>query len=124
MLPDRTNVEEDDRNNDYCNLINSDGYDKNDSYKTGRNASSRDISQLCLVCDSKGYINSWRNVECCFCNGTGENTKAAESFMKIHPCQCIDLDRKNCPLCKLKCHHSTNNKPKVLVVKSPPPSSP
>src|SRR5919199_2220500 len=84
----------------------------------------------CPVCHNSGYMSyssssSWRssttNMECCpFCNGTCEYAKAAASFMKAHPCQCIHSDRENCPLCGHKCHHSTNNKPKLLVI-SPPP---
>lgn len=75
----------------------------------------------CPICESTGYIDSWRTTICSFCNGTKEHTKAAERFMKVHPCQCIHSDRENCPLCKQRCHHSTNNKPKVLIVRSPPP---
>ena len=81
-------------------------------------------SNCCPVCDSTGYIDSWRTAICYFCNGTGEYTKAAATFMKIHPCQCVHSDRENCPLCKQKCHHSTNNKPKVLITSPPPPSPP
>jgi hypothetical protein len=35
--------------------------------------------------------------------------------MKVHICQCIFLDRKNCPLCGKKCHHNTPNRPRILI---------
>jgi hypothetical protein len=62
----------------------------------------------CAVC--KGT-----SAKCVFCNGTGEYTKIAETYMKSHICQCIMLDRKNCPLCQKKCHHNTPNRPKLLA---------
>jgi len=80
-----------------------------------------DNGSHCPICDGTGHLDTWRTVTCPFCNGTAEHTKAAESFMKVHPCQCIYSDRENCPLCKQKCHHSTSNKPK-LEIATPPPS--
>lgn len=52
---------------------------------------------------------------CSFCNGTGEPNTAASAYVKNHICQCINLDRKFCPVCGLRCHHNTPNKPKLLV---------
>jgi len=70
--------------------------------------------QGCPVCDGNGTIELLSN-QCPFCNGTGDFTKTAETYMASHICQCIFLDRKTCPLCKKKCHHDTPNKPKVLI---------
>jgi hypothetical protein len=72
----------------------------------------------CDICQKTGHLESL-SMECTFCNGTGEYTKAAESYMKLHPCQCIYLDRKNCSLCGKKCHHSTSNKPKLIIAPRP-----
>ncbi len=70
--------------------------------------------QKCPVCFGKGAIEI-TDSDCPFCNGTGEFTKAAESYMKSHICQCVFLDRKNCPLCGKKCHHNTPNRPRILI---------
>jgi hypothetical protein len=123
MLADRRSLENKKKNNAYhTNDLNGNNskYNKDFEGSIGSYSSSSISSTVCSICDSRGYIDSWRTVACYFCNGTGEYTKAAVSFMRIHPCQCIQTDRRNCPLCKQKCHHSSNNKPKVLVVKSPP----
>jgi hypothetical protein len=72
----------------------------------------------CAICRKTGDLESL-SIECSFCNGTGEYNKAAESYMKLHPCQCIYLDRKNCSLCGKKCHHSTSNKPKLIIAPRP-----
>ena len=68
----------------------------------------------CVVCNGIGIIELL-NSECPFCNGTGENSKSAQSYLKSHICQCIFLDRKQCPICQKKCHHDTPNRPKVLI---------
>ena len=70
--------------------------------------------ESCPVCKGRGSIELLDS-QCPFCNGTGEFTKAGESYMKSHICQCIMLDRKVCPLCGKKCHHNTPNRPKVLI---------
>ncbi len=70
--------------------------------------------QKCAVCEGDGSITLLGS-QCPFCNGTGEYTKIAESYITSHICQCIFLDRKVCPLCKERCHHDTPNKPKVLI---------
>ncbi len=70
--------------------------------------------QKCAVCKGDGCIELLGS-QCPFCNGTGEYTKIAESYITSHICQCIFLDRKVCPLCKQRCHHDTPNKPKVLI---------
>ena len=69
---------------------------------------------LCVVCKGVGTIELL-NSQCPFCNGTGENSKSAESYLMSHICQCIFLDRKQCPICEKKCHHDTPNRPKVLI---------
>ena len=69
---------------------------------------------FCVVCKGVGIIELL-NSECPFCNGTGENSKSAESYLKSHICQCIFLDRKQCPICEKKWHHDTPNRPKVLI---------
>ncbi len=71
-------------------------------------------SKKCVVCNGVGKIEIL-TTQCPFCNGTGDYTKSAESYLKSHICQCIFLDRKICPLCKKKCHHDTPNRPKVLI---------
>ena len=68
----------------------------------------------CIICQKTGHLEPL-SIGCPFCNGTGEYTKAAESYMKSHPCQCIYEDRRNCSLCGKKCHHATNNKPKLMI---------
>jgi len=69
----------------------------------------------CSICSGLGYLENWRAADYCpFCNGTGEPTKAAESFMKSHPCQCFQTDRQNCSLCKQRCHHTSSSKPKLV----------
>ena len=78
-----------------------------------------DSRQGCPICRNTGEIESWRNIECPFCNGTCEYTNAAASFMRIHPCQCIQGNSKDCPLCSLKCHHQTGNKPKMITAEPP-----
>ena len=70
--------------------------------------------QGCPVCAGIGTIELLKT-QCPFCNGTGDFTKTAETYMTSHICQCVFLDRKTCPLCKKKCHHDTPNKPKVLI---------
>ena len=70
--------------------------------------------EKCAVCKGNGTIELLDS-QCAFCNGTGEYTKSAESYMNSHICQCIILDRKVCSLCGQKCHHDTPNKPKVLI---------
>jgi len=58
----------------------------------------------CAVCTGTGTI-TLLGTSCPFCNGTGEPSKMAKSYLDSHICQCIFLDRKQCPLCGKKCHH-------------------
>ena len=68
----------------------------------------------CAICKGRGVIKLL-NSECTFCNGTGEYTESAETYMKSHICQCALFDRKQCPVCGKKCHHDTPNRPKILL---------
>lgn len=72
------------------------------------------VVDVCAVCKGAGVIELLES-RCPFCNGTGEPTNAAKSYIKSHICQCIILDRKTCPLCKKPCHHDTPNKPKIMI---------
>ena len=72
------------------------------------------VEEKCVVCKGHGTIELL-NSQCPFCNGTGDFTKAAESYLHSHICQCIFFDRKKCPLCGKICHHDTTNRPDVLV---------
>lgn len=75
---------------------------------------SRDNDQKCSVCKGEGVVKLL-NTQCTFCNGTGEHSASAESYMKSHICQCVFLDRKRCPLCGKDCHHDTPHRPKILL---------
>ena len=68
----------------------------------------------CVVCKGTGTIELLGS-QCPFCNGTGESNKLAKSYLDSHICQCIFLDRKQCPLCGKRCHHDTPNKQKILL---------
>lgn len=70
-------------------------------------------SDKCSVCLGKGTIITGN--DCPFCNCTGEYNHAAEAYKQNHICQCVFLDRKNCPICGTKCHHNTPNRPKLLI---------
>lgn len=67
----------------------------------------------CDVCLGKGFTEIGN---CPYCNGTGEWNRAAQAYLKNHICQCIFLDRKNCPVCHKPCHHDTPNKPGQRIV--------
>ena len=45
----------------------------------------------CLVCKGDGKI-AWTHTSCPFCNETGEYSKASETFLLNHICQCIIID--------------------------------
>ena len=68
----------------------------------------------CKVCEGTGHIDA-TDSDCSFCNGTGDSNKAADRYVKSHACQCVFHDRKNCPVCKRKCHHDTNLGSRVLT---------
>ena len=70
------------------------------------------IEDICDFCKGVGKTNLGM---CTFCNGTGDWNNAAQSYVKNHICQCIYLDRKFCPICKLKCHHDTTSSPKQII---------
>ncbi|MCE2498702.1 MAG: hypothetical protein J4F28_06925 [Nitrosopumilaceae archaeon] len=71
-------------------------------------------SDGCAVCKGSGTIELL-DQQCPFCNGTGEPSRPAASYIKSHICQCVFLDRKRCPLCGKPCHHDTPNRPKILL---------
>lgn len=52
---------------------------------------------------------------CPYCNGTGEWNSVAQAYVKNHICQCVFADRKFCPVCKKKCHHTTSLSPKQVI---------
>lgn len=66
----------------------------------------------CQVCEGTKYTYDLK--PCSFCNSTGIGNKFAEAFMRNHICYCSTNDRKNCPICKKKCHHSSSLKPYLL----------
>ena len=72
------------------------------------------VDEKCVVCKGTGTIELLDS-QCPFCNGTGESNKLAKSYLDSHICQCVFLDRKQCPLCGKRCHHDTPNKPKILL---------
>jgi len=67
----------------------------------------------CDVCVGTG--KNLFNETCPYCNGTGEWNDAAGAYVKNHICQCIAWDRKNCPVCKKKCHHDSHQTPKQKI---------
>ncbi len=67
----------------------------------------------CDVCVGTG--KNLFNETCPYCNGTGEWNDAAVAYVKNHICQCIVWDRKNCPICKKKCHHDSAQTPKQRI---------
>jgi len=69
-------------------------------------------SGKCDLCRGAGKYLDGR---CTFCNGTGEWNNAAQAFVRNHICQCITLDRKNCPICHKPCHHDTSLDPKQKI---------
>jgi len=83
----------------------------------GYNNNYQRRTDFCTVCDGRGFIPLFDNDQCSFCNGTGEYTRAAASYMKAHACQCFISaeDKKNCGLCGQKCHHATDNKPVIAL---------
>lgn len=75
-----------------------------------------DEDNLCAMCNGTKMLG---NSDCPYCNGTGEWTQAAESYMKHHICQCINWDRAFCPVCHQRCHHDTTNNPKQTISPGP-----
>ena len=67
----------------------------------------------CDMC--KGNGKNQFNEVCPYCNGTGEWNDAASAYLKNHICQCINLDRKFCPVCEKKCHHDSSQTPKQRI---------
>ena len=73
----------------------------------------------CSICLGSGVI---ANMQCPYCNGTGEPNKLSESYFKNHICQCINWDRNHCPICRTKCHHDATLAPRNLNSKDSPPN--
>ena len=71
-----------------------------------------DKGNICDMC--KGKMR-WGGIICTYCNGTGEWNEAARAYIQSHVCQCIVFDRKFCPVCNKKCHHTTSNNPKQKI---------
>lgn len=68
----------------------------------------------CAICEGTGF-NEYLEKQCVFCNGTGDENKAAEGYMSRHSCQCVLSDGRWCPACRKKCHHSTRFGPTILM---------
>jgi len=66
----------------------------------------------CDLCKGSGKFHGH---ECTYCNGTGEWNFVAQSYVNEHICQCIFLDRKFCPICNKKCHHSSSQNDKQII---------
>ena len=71
------------------------------------------INSNCQICD--GTKRTFDNRPCFFCNETGISNNFANAFIKNHICLCSISDRKNCPICRKKCHHDSTLKPQILV---------
>ena len=70
--------------------------------------------KTCEICG--GTISSGiTNNICSACNGIRESTTTSKGSFEDHISGCINLDRKNCPLCKKPCHHDTSLNPKILI---------
>lgn len=67
---------------------------------------------ICDMCKGKMQLGG---ITCPYCNGTGEWNRVAQAYIENHICQCITLDRKHCPVCDKKCHHSSSGKPKQTI---------
>lgn len=67
----------------------------------------------CDFCKGRGVAVAGK--ECVYCNGTGEWNAAAQAYVKNHICQCINWDRRNCPVCMKKCHHSSSQSNKQII---------
>jgi hypothetical protein len=71
------------------------------------------ILEKCKICN--GTRRTHDNMPCLFCNESGLNNRFAEAFMKNHICLCSQYDRKNCPICRKSCHHSSTLKPRIMI---------
>lgn len=71
---------------------------------------SREVCQIC-----NGTTKTFNMAPCSFCNETGLRNKFSDAFIKNHVCFCAASDKKNCPICKKKCHHETSMKPRILI---------
>jgi len=67
----------------------------------------------CSLCYGTG--KNMFNESCTYCNGTGEHNTLADEYLRNHICQCITWDRLNCPVCKKKCHHDSQQTPKQRI---------
>ena len=67
---------------------------------------------ICDMCKGRMQLGG---ITCPYCNGTGEWNRAAQAYIENHICQCITFDRKNCPVCNKKCHHSSSLNPKQKI---------
>jgi hypothetical protein len=69
----------------------------------------------CEICN--GNKITYNMMPCSFCNETGLSNRFAEAFIRNHICYCSTTsDRKNCPVCKKKCHHDSALRPRILIV--------
>lgn len=70
----------------------------------------KEKNNICDICNG-----GKKNQDCPYCNGTGEWNQAGASYLKNHICECINLDRKWCPVCNEPCHHDTTLNPKCTI---------
>ena len=70
--------------------------------------------KTCEICGGIVSSGTTSNV-CLSCTIIRESRSASKEFLADHICGCINLDRKNCPLCKRPCHHDTSLNPKILI---------
>ena len=75
--------------------------------------SSENFLDKCQICG--GSKVTYNMLPCFFCNETGLDNKFANSFIKNHICLCSTTDRKNCPICKKKCHHDSALRPRLVI---------
>lgn len=70
--------------------------------------------QTCEICGCIIYPKSTYTL-CSSCAIIKKFKKTSKDSIADHICGCINLDRKNCPLCNKPCHHDTSLNPKILI---------
>ena len=70
--------------------------------------------KTCEICGGEVFSGT-TETKCSSCASIREYKATSKDSIADHICGCINLDRKNCPLCKKPCHHDTSLNPKVLI---------